>query len=192
MTDRTEAEDHDLQDPLPESSWLWRRVFTFVATLIVFALLIGLAVAADRIVSSVVERIDTMSPQAVAVITVRALGVIEWMFELMFWALLVVATYYMVDPSAEQITKMLQTARLLRAGVQVASRSVETPGRREEARTAGRPPQPDVPEIGDERYRRADRGRGRIDETRSSATRVAEHSSMQSSGLPDDMPDISA
>lgn len=192
MTDRTEVPDHDIQDPLPESSWLWRRVFTFVAVVIVFALLIGLSVAANRIVASVVERIDTMSPQAVADITIRALDVIGEMFRLMFWALLVIVTYYMVAPSAEQITKMLQTARLLRAGVQVAARSVETPGRREEARTVGRPPQPRPPEVEGERGRRAGENRGRSDERDRSGGRVAERSSRRSMALPDDMPDISA
>ena len=105
MTDRNETSNADEKDPLPESNWFWRRAFSIATTLVVFTILIGLAVAANRIVDSVVTRIDTMSAEAVSVITVRALNAIEEMFRMMFYALLTVVTYYMVAPSAEQITK---------------------------------------------------------------------------------------
>jgi len=129
----------DPQDPLPEANWFWRRVFTFVALLLAFSIAIGLAVAVNRIVGNVVGRIDTMSADSVAAITVKALSVIEQMFKLMFFVVLVVVTYYMIAPSAEQITKMIQTARLLQGGVQINTRAkVETPERVEEtAATVG-------------------------------------------------------
>lgn len=137
----------DAQDPLPEANWLWRRVFTFIAMAVIFAILIGLAVATNRIVTNVVGRIDTMSAVAVAEIAKQALVVILRMFTLMFWALMVTITYYMVAPSAEQITKMMQTAGLLKAGVQFATRSVDTGDKREVASTAGQPPQPIAPPV---------------------------------------------
>ncbi|WLJ71144.1 hypothetical protein [Sphingomonas phage Carli] len=148
MTDNTTPQPAlDIQDPLPEANWLWRRVFTFVAVIAIFAILIGLAIATNRIVGNVVGRIDTMSAVAVAEIAKQALVVIMRMFTLMFWALMVTVTYYMIAPSAEQITKMLQTAGLLKAGVQIAQRSVETPERRETAATIGQPPQPITPPV---------------------------------------------
>ena len=137
----------DPQDPLPEANWFWRRVFVFVALAASFGILIGLGLATNRIVSNIVNRIDSMDAVNVAQITVVALHVIQQMFTLMFYTVIVIVTYYMVAPSAEQITKMLQTARLLKAGVQIASRAkVETPDRREETQaTLGLPPQPVVP-----------------------------------------------
>lgn len=150
MTDTpTPASTLDPQDPLPEANWFWRRVFVFVATAAIFAILIGLAVATNRIVGNVVGRIDSMDAQTVAGIAKQALTAILIMFRLMFWALMVTVTYYMVAPSAEQITKMMQTAGLLKAGVQFASRAVETPDRREVAATAGQPPQPVAPPSAD-------------------------------------------
>lgn len=146
MTETTTA-PVDVQDPLPESNWMWRRVLTFIAMGAIFAILIGLAIATNRIVGNVVGRIDSMSAVAVADIAKQALVVIMRMFTLMFWALMVTITYYMVAPSAEQIIKMLQTAGLLKAGVQMASRTVETPDRRESAATLGQPPQPVTPPI---------------------------------------------
>ena len=137
----------DMQDPLPESNWLWRRVLTFLAIVVIFALMSGLAYAVHRIVGGVIGRIDNMSAQAVADITVRALGVIERMFGWMYWSLLVVVTYYMVAPSAEQIAKMIGAVSLLKGGVGVSSRASHTDrdGRTEVASTTGIPPTPQVP-----------------------------------------------
>ncbi len=114
----------DAQDPLPESNWLWRRVLTFLAIIVIFALMTGLGYAVHRIVGGVIDRIDTMSAPAVAEITIRALGVIERMFGWMYWSLLVVVTYYMVAPSAEQIAKMISAVSLLKGGVKTASRTL--------------------------------------------------------------------
>jgi hypothetical protein len=106
-----------------------------------------LAYATDKIVGGVVARIDGMSAQAVASITIRALGVIERMFGWMYWSLLVVVTYYMVAPSAEQIAKMIGAVSLLKGGVGTATRTVvdEKKGTTEVASTTGIPPTPQVP-----------------------------------------------
>lgn len=186
----------DLQDPLPEANWLWRRVFTFIAVGAIFAILIGLAIATNRIVGNVVGRIDTMNAQAVAEIAKQALVVILRMFTLMFWALMVTITYYMIAPSAEQITKMLQTAGLLKAGVQMASRTVETPERRETAATVGTPPQPVTPPVDGYRDDQTDHmpqnmpgNGGRDDETGLDGTWVAPGPETAPTGLPADEED---
>lgn len=186
----------DLQDPLPEANWLWRRVFTFAAVAIILGILIGLAIATNRIVGNVVGRIDTMSAAAVADIAKQALVVILRMFTLMFWALMVTITYYMIAPSAEQITKMLQTAGLLKAGVQMASRTVETPERRETAATVGTPPQPVTPpvdgsggDLTDYSAQNLPGDRGYSDETGLDGTWVAPSPEMAPTGLPADEED---
>jgi hypothetical protein len=140
----------DPQDPLPESNWLWRRVFTFVALGCAFILLFALATATNRIVGNVVGRIDTMDARNVAQITVVALNTMLEMFKLMFWLATLTITYYMVAPSAEQITKVIQTAGLLKSGVQIGSRArFEGPdGQREETSgTVGLPPGPVAPSL---------------------------------------------
>lgn len=139
----------DPQDPLPEASWLWRRVFTFAVLAATVILALGLAIAVNRIVGNIVGRLDTMDARNVAAITIKALEVILRMFTLMVYVWLANMLLYIVAPSAEQITKMLQTARLLKSGVQVATRA-RARGRgvdREEetAATIGIPPQPHVP-----------------------------------------------
>lgn len=137
----------DAQDPLPESNWLWRRVLTFLAIIVIFAIMAGLGYAVHRIVGGVIGRIDNMTANEVAAITIKALGVIERMFGWMYWALLVVVTYYMVAPSAEQIAKMISAVSLLKGGVKTASRSFvdERRGIAEHTAAAGRPEIPDLP-----------------------------------------------
>lgn len=146
--DTTQRALADPQDPLPESNWLWRRVFTFVALAASFGILIGLAIATNRIVGNVVGRIDSMDARNVAQITVVALNTMMDMFKLMFYLATLVVTYYMVAPSAEQITKVIQTAGLLKSGVQIGSRALfrGPDGQEEETQaTVGVPPQPTVP-----------------------------------------------
>lgn len=135
----------DPQDPLPEASWLWRRVFTFVVLGVAFLILIGLATATNRIVGNVVGRIASMDAHNVAQITIVALNTMLDMFKMMFYIALVAITYYMVAPSAEQIVKVIQTAGLLKSGVSIASRAsfMGADGRREDtAATVSLPPQP--------------------------------------------------
>lgn len=154
MTDAPQSDTprilSDPQDPLPESNWLWRRVFTFAVLAAAFILALGLAIALNRIVGNIVGRIDNMDARNVAQITVVALNVILKMFTLMCYILLANMLLYIVAPSATEITKMIQTARLLKSGVQIGSRAkVRTPDGQEEetAATIGYPPQPKTPEV---------------------------------------------
>lgn len=137
----------DAQDPLPESNWLWRRVLTFLAIIVIFAIMAGLGYAVHRIVGGVIQRIDGMTATEVAAITIKALSVIEKMFGWMYWALLVVVTYYMVAPSAEQIAKMIGAVSLLKGGVKTASHTLIDTDRGvvERSTAAGRPEIPDLP-----------------------------------------------
>lgn len=119
----------DLQDPLPESSWFWRRVFTFCVTAAILWMLWG---GIDRL--------------GAAAMLVPHIGVAA-LLTLCKWIIVfngVMATYYMVAPSAEQIIKMVKTAGLLRSGVQLTgSQKVETAdSTTETAKAAGIPPLP--------------------------------------------------
>jgi len=83
----------DVQDPLPEQDWGWRRVFTYTLTLICCGFLLycihGLAAAPS----------------------IRELYSLAWWLTALI-ALL--ATYYLLAPSAEQIVKMIQASRNFR------------------------------------------------------------------------------
>lgn len=97
----------DLQDPLPETNWFWRRVYTFALSLISVAFIwFGL------------EALNTMrEPDLVYRITRYMIGV---------HVLLI--TFYMLAPSAEQIVKLFQAAKLLHAGIPITrSAVIETP-----------------------------------------------------------------
>ena len=120
----------DIQDPLPEANWFWRRVFVFLVTLALLYMVWG---AMDRLAAA------AMLQPRLGIPALLTLG--KWLTALAG----MVVTYYMVAPSAEQITKMLQTAGLLKAGVQIAQRTVETPERKETVATVATPPAPVVP-----------------------------------------------
>jgi hypothetical protein len=111
----------DVQDPLPETNWFWRRVYTFALSLISVAFIwFGL------------EALNSMrQPDLVYSITRYMIGV---------HVLLI--TFYMLAPSAEQMVKLIQSAKLLHAGVGMSRTAVvETPqgGRTEVTTTAGTP-----------------------------------------------------
>lgn len=109
----------DVQDPLPETNWFWRRVYTFALSLISVAF----------IWFGVEALYDMRQPQHVFSVTRYMIGV---------HVLLI--TYYMLAPSAEQMVKLIQAAKLLHAGVPITRRAVaETPqgGRTEVETTAG-------------------------------------------------------
>lgn len=111
----------DVQDPLPETNWFWRRVYTFALSLISIAFIwFGL------------EALNNMrEAEAIFQITRYMIGV-----------LVLLVTYYMVAPSAEQIVKLIQAAKLLQSGVTInRSASVETPqgGRTEVSTSVGTP-----------------------------------------------------
>lgn len=123
----------DLQDPLPESNWLWRRVFVFAAVTTTFVIL--------YLVIQQLGLIAYMEPR-------RGIEALLDLAMRLLWLLFALIVFYMLAPSAEQMVKMIQTAGLLRNNVQIASRSVQEPdGRTEIAQTAGKPPQPVAPPI---------------------------------------------
>jgi len=122
----------DLQDPLPESNWFWRRVFTFVSVIVIFGILIYTIIELARIA----ELDPRVGINALLDLCLRLL-----------WLQFIFVLFYMVAPSAEQVVKMIQTAGLLRSGVQMASRAVQEGDRTEVAQTTGRPPQPRVPPV---------------------------------------------
>lgn len=127
----------DLQDPLPESNWLWRRVFVFAVTACVMWMVWG---AITRLGASAMLRPELG--------VTALLTLCKWLLSMLG----LVITYYMIAPSAEQIVKMMKTAALLRSGVQVAGKQVvRTPGATTEtATTVGFPPAPPAPAVGDE------------------------------------------
>lgn len=119
-TDDPATVDVDVQDPLPETNWFWRRVYTFVLSLVSVAFIrYGIeALYALRDGASIYK------------ITRYMIGV---------HVLLI--TFYMLAPSAEQLVKLVQAAKLLQAGVPMSRRAtVQGPqGRRTEVETtAGR------------------------------------------------------
>lgn len=89
-------------DPLPESKWVWRRAFTFSLTA---ALLFGAYVSVGLIGQSATAGSETAIRGLVS-ITRISLGLI---------GLLIL--FYMLAPSAEQLTKLVQTGLALRNGV---------------------------------------------------------------------------
>ena len=109
----------DAQDPLPEQDWTWRRAYTYALT-ITACIGVGYTLHALR---------DT--------------GDIEALYGVAWWMLAIIAmlaTYYMVAPSAEQIVKLIQAAKLLQAGIPMTrSAVVQTAqgGRAEVTTTAG-------------------------------------------------------
>lgn len=135
MTDATKPEV-DLQDPLPEASWLWRRVFVFATTAAVLWMLWG---AIDRLAAVALSAPHLGVP--------ALLSLCKWIIG--FSGLM--ATYYMVAPSAEQIVKMMKTAALLRSGLQIQGKRVEdTPdGRVTTTKAVGTPAAPLIPGAGD-------------------------------------------
>lgn len=120
VTDNPATAQVDVQDPLPETNWFWRRVYTFVLSLVSVGMIwYGLEVLTSLGDGDSVYRVTRY----------------------MIGVHVLLITYYMVAPSAEQIVKLIQAAKLLQAGVPVTRRAVvETPqgGRTEVETTAGR------------------------------------------------------
>lgn len=89
----------DIQDPLPESNFFWRRIYSWMVSVSVLAL-IGFVVWQ-------IEGADELRQVALY------LCILLWF----------VVTYYMIAPSAEQIVKILKTTELFKHGVQVRQTS---------------------------------------------------------------------
>jgi hypothetical protein len=93
----------DPQDPLPDASWVFRRIMAFG---LVAATVLGQLYVAWRLASlgSELKSADALAHM----LEISKIFAVE---------LLVVVTYYMVAPSAEQIVKIIQVASMLKRGV---------------------------------------------------------------------------
>ncbi|CAB4157182.1 hypothetical protein UFOVP679_6 [uncultured Caudovirales phage] len=80
------------QDPLPEANWTFRRWLTFVLT----AVSLGL-------VAWIIHKLNDGGPLA---------GVAYGLISLCA----LVVTYYLIAPSAEHITRIIQSAAIVRGG----------------------------------------------------------------------------
>lgn len=127
----------DIQDPLPESTFFYRRVFSYV-----------LSVAFVALLAFVIWRMDTASE----------LRQVALYLSLLLWFTI---TYYMVAPSAEQIVKMLQTAKMFISGVRLntSATAENDQGRASTETTVGRYREPDGSDFRDEEIDAAPRGR---------------------------------
>lgn len=132
MTDKTSPPSVDLQDPLPEASWLWRRVFTFVAMSVLLGFVyFGMTHLAATALQSPTAGIEALKD------VIRYLLLFAWLL----------ATYYLLAPSAEQLVKLVQVSSLLKDGVKIAGRQiVQNDGSSDTATTIGKPPAPPVPQ----------------------------------------------
>ena len=106
----------DPQDPLPESNWGWRRAFQIVG-LIMFAvsmlmILILLGLIAKQTPTSATDVVKGLVALGVAMVVIRVIQDV----------------FYMVAPSAEQVTKIFATLSALKSGISFHSASrVQTP-----------------------------------------------------------------
>ena len=132
MTDDPAASRVDVQDPLPETNWLWRRVYTFVLSLIsVYFIYDG------------IEKLHQLGQPAF----------IYSMTRYMVGVLVLLITYYMIAPSAEQLTKLIQSSKILQSGVTInRTATAQTPegGSTSAQTTAGIPAAPEAPETAPE------------------------------------------
>jgi hypothetical protein len=99
----------DVQDPLPEAKWFWRRVFTFVLS--------ACAIIGSALLVRLMYRIAEG----------REDQVIGYFADIIFWnqvLLFVVVTYYLIAPSAEHVAKVLQTAGVLKSGGSIFTRQI--------------------------------------------------------------------
>ena len=128
MTTPTPIPPIDDQDPLPEQNWFWRRSYVFALSLI----------SLGFVWYGIEALWDLREARAIYDITKYMIGIL---------AMLIL--FYMVAPSAEQIVKLIQAAKVLRAGVPVTRMTrQETPtGTVETQSTAGVPSPAPVAEI---------------------------------------------
>lgn len=86
----------DPQDPLPESNFLYRRLTTWFIVMALLAL--------------VWHNVEAL----------HGLGAVDGLVEITKWLIAltgIVSTYYLIAPSAEQVVRIIQTARVLRQGI---------------------------------------------------------------------------
>jgi len=100
MTDKPQIDE---QDPLPESNWFWRRVFT-IAT--ISALLAFIWFFVEDIASIALKNESETAVKGLVDI-VKFLLVLVGLGQ----------AYYLIAPSAEQLARIIQSAASLRSGV---------------------------------------------------------------------------
>jgi hypothetical protein len=88
--------------PIPESNWLWRRVFVFALCTMVC---IGVWVMVITMVN-----LAGNNPNLIVGAFVKIIG---WLLLLVWFAM----TYYIVGTSGEQVVKIIQTAGLFKNGI---------------------------------------------------------------------------
>lgn len=120
MTNQT-----DPQDPLPESNFLYRRLTTWFIVMALLAL--------------VWHNVEAL----------HGLGAVDGLVEITKWLIAlagIVSTYYLIAPSAEQVVRIIQTARVLRQGIRSAETTEETPAPAPPPVVPADPPADDLPE----------------------------------------------
>lgn len=137
----------DPQDPLPESSWFWRRVFVFLFGLIA---VIGVAVVLWMLFTlgnATLELVAKLSgPRDVRALdqSFEAVGaVILALYKLGSWSMIVLLVghiLYLIAPSAEQAAKMMATVSAWRGGISTSttSRATGPEGTAETTTTTGK------------------------------------------------------
>jgi hypothetical protein len=129
----------DPQDPLPESNWLWRRVFVFAVTGILLAMLW--------------IKIDIVGDVALKGSETAIAGLIA-ILKLMVYLVGLSMLLYIAGASMEQITKLIQTGSLFRRGfsTQTVQRAIAADGSIAEAHatsgiTTPMAPPPPIPPL---------------------------------------------
>lgn len=132
----------DPQDPLPDPSWLWRRVFVFATG----GALLAFGYVQTAIIGQVAMKGSETAIAGLIKVAERDQALIA-----------ILILFYMVAPSAEQITKMLATASAWKKGVSTSSisRAVAPDGSTAEASNsaglaAAAPPPPPPPAPADD------------------------------------------
>lgn len=107
----------DIQNPLPEANWKFRRIITYVLS-IGLALGIGYMVYIIHDIADVAaDKLGELSSGDLRDIVIR---VFELMGDIVFWTycfMFGLITYYLVAPSAEEVVKMFKIASLFRGKV---------------------------------------------------------------------------
>jgi hypothetical protein len=88
-------------DPLPESSWFWRRVLVF-----------GLCTIGVIGIWIMVQTMVNLASNQPTLIVGAFVKIIGWLLVLVWFAM----TYYLIAPSAEQVVKMVNLAGMLKGG----------------------------------------------------------------------------
>jgi hypothetical protein len=92
----------DPQDPLPESNWLYRRLFIF-----------GFSIVAMVFMWRRGEYVQSLGTANPVIVIQAQYDMFQWM---MYYSILLII-FYMVAPSAEELIRIIQTARSIRTGV---------------------------------------------------------------------------